>query len=231
MTEREWLAGTDPTPMLEYIRKQSSDRKLRLLTVSCCRLFWDCLNLDETRTAIEVSERFADGHATEEELSEARSAAHDAAWYARYYDEREPHPSEDGERRRYFGERLGKPSQEVLRRLFFVAFMANTSQRLRADGMPTLRTDPILVRHGPSLLRDVFGNPFRPATADPRRLTSTAVSLARSIYEDRAFDRMPILADALEEAGCDDADLLAHCRGGGPHARGCWAVDLLLGKE
>ena len=63
-----------------------------------------------------------------------------------------------------------------------------------------------------------------------RRLTSTAVTLARSIYAERAFDRLPILADALEDAGCDAADLLAHCRGDGPHVRGCWAVDLVLGK-
>ena len=81
------------------------------------------------------------------------------------------------------------------------------------------------------LFRDIFGNPFRPVTAAPRWLTPTAVALARSIYESRTFDRMPILADALEDAWCDDADLLAHCRGDGPHVRGCWAVDLVLGKE
>jgi hypothetical protein len=80
------------------------------------------------------------------------------------------------------------------------------------------------------LVRDIFGNPFRPVIVDPRWLTSTVVSLARTIYEDRAFDRLPILADALEEAGCDDADLLAHCRGDGPHVRGCWVVDLVLGR-
>jgi hypothetical protein len=82
----------------------------------------------------------------------------------------------------------------------------------------------------PDLLRDIFGNPFRPAAIDPRWLTSTAVSLAGAIYEERAFDRLPILADALEDAGCDNADILTHLRGEGPHARGCWAVDLVLGK-
>jgi len=82
----------------------------------------------------------------------------------------------------------------------------------------------------PDLLRDIIGNPFRRVTADLRWLTSTAVVLARSIYEERAFDRLPILADALEEAGCDNPDVLAHCRGDGPHVRGCWAVDLVLGK-
>lgn len=82
-----------------------------------------------------------------------------------------------------------------------------------------------------SLLRDIFGNPFRPVTADPAWLTSTVVSLALAIYDERALDRLPILADALEDAGCDHADILDHCRGPGPHARGCFVVDLLLKKE
>ena len=81
-----------------------------------------------------------------------------------------------------------------------------------------------------ALVRDIFGNPFRPVTADPSWLTSTVVQLAGGIDAERAFDRLPILADALEDAGCDSADVLGHCRGPGPHARGCWVVDLLLGK-
>ena len=80
------------------------------------------------------------------------------------------------------------------------------------------------------MFRDIFGNPFRPVTLDPRWLTETVVALAAGIYADRAIDRMPILADTLEDAGCDHADLLAHCRGDGPHVRGCWVVDLVLGK-
>ena len=82
-----------------------------------------------------------------------------------------------------------------------------------------------------TLLRDIFGNPFRPVALDPAWLTSDVLLLARSIYADRAFDRMSILADALQDAGCDNPDILDHCRGPGPHARGCWVVDLLLGKE
>jgi hypothetical protein len=84
-----------------------------------------------------------------------------------------------------------------------------------------------------SILRDIFGNPFRPVAVAPAWLTwnnATVPAIARHVYEDRAFHDLPILADALEDAGCTDADLLAHCRGPGPHVRGCWAVDLLLGK-
>jgi hypothetical protein len=81
------------------------------------------------------------------------------------------------------------------------------------------------------LVRDLFGNPFRPVTSNPVWLTSTVTSLAAGIYHERAFDRLPVLADALEEAGCTNADILNHCRRPGEHVRGCWLVDLLLGKE
>ncbi len=80
------------------------------------------------------------------------------------------------------------------------------------------------------LIRDVYGNPFRPIAFDPSWRTDAALSLAREMYESRDFAAMPILADALEEAGCDSPDVLAHCQGPGPHVRGCWVVDLVLGK-
>ncbi|QEL20518.1 hypothetical protein [Limnoglobus roseus] len=82
-----------------------------------------------------------------------------------------------------------------------------------------------------AILRDIFGNPFRPVTLPPSWLTPTAVGLAEAIYADRVSDRLPILADALQDAGCEDADILAHCRGEGPHVRGCWVVDGVLGKS
>lgn len=83
-----------------------------------------------------------------------------------------------------------------------------------------------------SIVRCVIGNPFRPAPhlSDAIR-TSTVVSIATAIYDENAWDRLAVLADALEEAGCDNAEVLAHCRGRGPHVRGCWVVDLLLGKS
>ena len=80
-------------------------------------------------------------------------------------------------------------------------------------------------------LRCIFGNPFRPVTLDPAWLTATVKQLAEAIYEERAFDRMPILGDALEESGCSNGDILSHCRQPGQHCRGCWVVDLLLGKS
>ena len=85
-----------------------------------------------------------------------------------------------------------------------------------------------------ALIRDLFGNPFRLPTVNSSWLTwnsGTVCKLAELIYAERAFDRLPILADALEEAGCTDAAILEHCRGPGPHVRGCWVVDLVLGKS
>jgi len=88
------------------------------------------------------------------------------------------------------------------------------------------------------ILRDIAGNPFRPVTFSPCSRTATVTNLAQTIYDDRQlpsglFDnqRMTVLADALEEAGCDNKDILDHCRSGGEHVRGCWVVDLVLGKE
>jgi hypothetical protein len=89
--------------------------------------------------------------------------------------------------------------------------------------------DPLVAHHA-ILIRDVFGNPFRPVAFDPAWRTSAAVGIAQTMYESRDFAVMPILADALEDAGCDSPDVLAHCRGDGPHVRGCWVVDLVLGK-
>jgi hypothetical protein len=81
------------------------------------------------------------------------------------------------------------------------------------------------------LVRDIFGNPFRRVVFSSEWRTDTVVSLAKQMYDSRDFGAMPILADALQDAGCDSDDILSHCRGDGPHVRGCWVVDLVLGKE
>ncbi len=82
-----------------------------------------------------------------------------------------------------------------------------------------------------ALVREIIGNPFRPVAIDPSWLSSTAFALAQGIYDDKAFDRLPILADALQDAGCENADLLNHLRSEGPHVKGCWVLDLILGKS
>ena len=212
MDEAGWLAGTDAVAMLRAANPRATDRRLRLFAAACCRVFWADYNARATRDAVETCERFADGRATAGELGRARSAAHAAAWQA------------------FHATRLGGLPAEVPRRMYFAAFMANSPDRLRADPMPLLTTDPALARAAPDLVRCLFGNPFRPAAFDPAWRTSAAAGLAACAYDLRAFHDLPVLADALEEAGCDDPVMLAHCRAGGPHARGCWVVDSVLGR-
>jgi hypothetical protein len=108
---------------------------------------------------------------------------------------------------------------------------ANRSIHFVAGATITRKTGQTLA----SLMRDIFGNPYHSAPAiNPQWLdwqAGTVVKLAQIIYDKRRFADLPILADALEEAGCDNPDILAHCRSGGEHVRGCWVVDLLLGKS
>jgi len=116
----------------------------------------------------------------------------------------------------------------------------------RADMSPSVRAISVArgeayweeVRYQCDLLRCIFGNPFRPVSHGPLWQTPTVVSLAQAAYEERILpagtldpDRLAILADALEDAGCENADILSHLRGPGPHGRGCWVLDLLLGEE
>ena len=103
---------------------------------------------------------------------------------------------------------------------------AKELRKLIAMWVPSGRSREVV-----ALNHDVLGNPFRPVALDLAWLTSTVLTLAAGIYAERAFDRLPILADALQDVGCENADILAHCRGPGPHVRGCWVVDLVLGKS
>ena len=251
MTEDEWLACTDPTPMLDLLfglppwsrwlrtgpytdeeeaallnRRRmavASDRKLRLFSCACCRRIWHLLTHPPSRVAVEVAERYADGLAAGEELASARDtgrpgypyhsdpAGDPAVWAADPDAEAATHAWGDAAHFAAYVTCRAVPEEEA-EGVCDAAWAENC--RVTCD-----------------LLRDIFGNPFRPAAVDPDWLTPSVVELSRSIYDDRAFDRMPELADVLERAGCTNANVLEHCRGPGPHVRGCWIVDLLLGKE
>jgi hypothetical protein len=344
MTEHDWLTSTDPAAMLRWLTAQyqpdpklglyggtpiATDRKLRLFACACCRLAWDgtpcprcggkghffrpsasevdnCRNCQgsgkvggltdpRSRNAVEVAERYADGLATDEEMNAANEAAR-LAW----------------------GE-IDNPSG--LARYAVMDNIAYAAQRIAAGPFIDLPDHATQA----ALLRDIFGNPFRPVMLDElvcdrcggnrpsnppehingfvmcadclktrgkdcgilkkrpaRWLTPAVVAIARAIYEERRWQDMVILGDALEEAGCDNPDILNHCRWAycgvckgtgqiavpwtlaelnerrnphvrhviefgpkpryipcvkchgntaGPHARGCWVLDLFLGKE
>jgi hypothetical protein len=222
MTEAEWLAATDPTLMLKFLRRRASDRKLRLFGVACCRRVWHVLDDEPCRTAVEVAERFADAEVTNDD----RARAFRAACKVR---DRHPQPtgrrSADDKTCAYYATSYVVAAQGVTAAGNGSAYVLQHFEWKDANRFPTERKQ---VRN---LWLDVFGNPFRPAALDPQWLTSTVLALARQMYGSRDFSAMPILADALQDAGCDREEVLDHCRGPGLHVRGCWVVDLVLGKD
>ena len=226
VTEAEWLANDDLWAMLTHLGAKRTERKVRLFAVACCRRVWRHLDA-EHRLAVEVAERVADGLADEDERSAVAYLVDGA--------DAELNP-EDLESPRHLAEVAASwaiqsdqsaedegtidPDSECCATLTAQSAAQATRWKKREA---TLQGE---------LFRDIFGNPFRKLPKLKKTwLTETVVSLAAGIYAERAFDRMPILADALEDAGCDHADILNHCRGDGPHVRGCWVVDLILGKQ
>jgi hypothetical protein len=214
MTEAEWLAATDPTPMLRHLLRVRDERKLRLFGCSCVRQVWSLLDDGESRRAVEVSEKFADGEVSKCDLDEAVRFSCDA--------------SERLET--YCISSLPKEKLLIAENKWIAAEMA---WKATVGWYEVVELSSCSVGFGTNvleLLRDIFGNPFRPITINPSWLTSTATALAQQMYDSRDFTAMPILADALQDAGCDSEDVLNHCRSEGVHIRGCFVVDLILGK-
>jgi hypothetical protein len=217
MTEGEWMECDDPQVMLSFLQEagQLSDRKLRLFAVACCRRIEYLLSDERTRRAMDLAELYADGMASEVDLAEADAEAWNArsqAWDEQVDSNR--HADAAGA-----GEMAAWPAARDAAYL-----VAELSARVAAT------SDMRPYQCG--LLRDLFGNPFRPPPPlSPSCLTPEVTSLATTIYESRSFDRLRELADALAAAGCTEAEVLAHLRSKGPHGRGCWVVDLLLRKS
>jgi hypothetical protein len=205
--EAEWLACCAPAILIDCLRAEPTERKHRLFACACCRRFWHLLN-DRGRDLVELAEDFADGLLTHEELSNAHRLVRLAG--------------------------IMQGGQESVTSLVAEASGARPwAYSVLHHCVPSPRRSGPEVTWLAALIRDVFGNPFRTLRLDPAWLAwegGTVRKLAEGIYQDQAFDRLLVLADALEEAGCADEQVLAHCRGGGPHVRGCWLLDLLLGQ-
>ena len=228
MTEEEWLAKDHPRPeeILEFLGSQASPRKLRLFLVACAHRVLPYRADAVMVEALDVAERFADGLAKRKEMQRAREGltwtqqARVKRWSALYSDHIRSVPAWHANR-----EQIVRGAREG------AGCCAWSSTRTKAGGFVTMTYPTEEFAAQAALLRDIFGNPFRPVSLAPSWLTSDVLALARGIYADRAFDRMPVLADALQDAGCTNEDILTHCRDTSiTHARGCWAVDLLLGQ-
>jgi hypothetical protein len=225
MTEAEWLACGDAEAMLSFVerrhkaaRTNAGRRKLRLFGIGCVRSYVEHSaakgeeDIEVQREAIAIAERFADGLADKDDLARIR------------------------EKLRLAGHTHGTAQSMVSDR----AQDARVASRQYYIGDPTWPYEATDQRRA-QMMREIFGNPFRrlPNPAAWRKWSGGAIlKLAHAAYEERILPagtldpvRLTVLADALEDAGCTDADILGHCRGPGPHVRGCWVVDLLLGKQ
>lgn len=244
MTKAEWLKCTNPTQMVDYLRGKTSERKFRLFAVACCRRISHLLNDNRSREAVEVAEQLADRLATDSSLEDARENSADASGEAHRIatvsgwsvDKWMANAAANaaygacGHWQNWLSDgRLFETPVWAARSMAGPEVEHVLSDVARQDGFDKEQAAQVL------LLHDIFDlSPFRDVQLDKSILTwdnGTLVSQAQRIYNDLAFDQLPNLADSLEGAGCLDPDILAHCRGPGPHVRGCWVVDLILGKQ
>ena len=255
MTEDEWLTSADPQLMLAALQSWrvgwrrllfwkatrqvapvSAVRKIRLFACACSRRVEHLWTDPRLGKAVETAERFVDGRATGDELSQAHHGAIlacEALGPLVLGAEGRIAPITDGddESDEYWAaEAAVATGYKIHYTASHAAYAAGSAlswhRQRRMDEED---------KYQAALLRDLFGNSFRSARSLGSSVLTwnggTIPKLAAAIYEERAFDRLPVLADALEDAGCADAEVLGHCRGGGDHARGCWVVDLVLGKR
>jgi len=228
--EATWLNTNELRALLEHLRGQVKARQLRLFGCDCCRRFWHLFTDDRCRRAVELAERYVDDPTQREpfqaSLEGARHAIEETFGPLNYL-------------RAHLEQMLTSDSSASIAVLFL-------AWRMEGEAFQdTIALAPYAASRRPGeaerkrqcdVLRDIVVNPFwaRPAIdlSWLRWNDGTIPRIAQGIYEERAFDRMPILADSLLDAGCDNEDILAHCRPQGAiHARGCWVIDLLLGKE
>jgi hypothetical protein len=233
MTEAEWLACDDPRVMLLHLATAAEEasphaiyyeafvpgsRKLRLFGCACVRRNWGSLRNWVAQSSVEVTEKVVDGALAVDRLKEI--SGYVGQW----------RPAFSGFETAQTRARDRDPALSRERLAFRVALRERDVWPAVADSARELVAiegqGAIL-----ALVRDVFGNPFRSVLLPRAWQTSDVLGLAEGAYATRSFDHLPILADALEDAGCDDAALLGHLRGPGPHVRGCWALDLILGKS
>jgi hypothetical protein len=213
MTEEEWLTCDDARAMLRAVASGASDRKKRLFAVACCRHLGRLPTVPEFTEALEASEHHADVKPNKAALRRARQAVRSVrpkTW--------------DGRRSRENWSALWLAEQAATEKISWLV-ASEIDGFVARDMLPEANRPPV-----PALARCIFGNPFRVPGFRAEGLSPNVLDLARSIDRDRAFDRLTILGDALEEAGCVDESILSHCREPGVHAKGCWVLDLILGK-
>jgi hypothetical protein len=212
--EQHWLTSASPASLL-YTAKQLKilkPRKAMLFACGCYRLVWDKITLAHVRETVEKAEQKADRKVTPEEL---RRCPRYVPGFSTYDSQNLLQLSLDS---------LVTPKMIPTHIAWLVLAAFEPSKWDHANKWEDAKPQADLVR-------EIFGNPYRPVAFAPEWRTDTAVSLARAMYESRDFGAMPILADALQDASCESDDVLSHCRdANATHVRGCWVVDRVLGK-
>lgn len=246
MTEAEWLSSTNPLAMLAYLqgRGLASQRKLRLLAAACCRRLAGWLTDERSRHAVEVAERYADGLADLAELQ----AAHEAAALARdagvqaVWDQRGADFTAfrlQWEDTQAAHAAVGWTSWDTAYRTHRWMCAASNADALRGAvreaAAAVNRAGAGETQAQAELVRDLYGNPFRPVSPISPALQAwnggCIPTTARRVYEKREFEFLPYLADLLQEAGCQDEKVLGHLRAPTAHVSGCWALDWVLAKQ
>jgi hypothetical protein len=220
MREAEWRACVNVEPMLTELHKSFGGDKLRVFGCVVYRRVWNHLD-DNLRCLLEATEEWA--------VSAINLDQWQLAWNR--YLERLPdlRVPDDAQAIRSL---VTSTYSYVLSAVWHAAWRVRRHAVSQASANTTKQLDKAEKSWQAIVLRDLYGNPFRPISFSPEWRTSTAVALAQQMYESRDFSAMPILADALQEAGCDNDDILNHCRdASATHVRGCWVVDLVLDKS
>lgn len=232
MTFDAWMSSASPHVLLASLGRHASRRKLRLLVAAACRHFWDLLDA-RSRASVAVAERFADGLATAAEMETAHLAAWDA--YADLaHGPRDHYIAAVAARNASLANLSSGKMEEALNAAAFVTGHADRVD-VTARGSRSYPEWERVVRDRElaklaDLVREIFACPSLVIDL-PAACRQAASPMAQSIYNDRAFEGMPILGDLLEENGCNNAMVLEHCRGPSIHERGCWVLDLVLGKS
>lgn len=247
MTADEWQTKDAPRAMLEFVRGRVTTRQLRHFAAACCRAVWEVLPDDRLRAAVACIERYAAGAVGKQELaacqSRARLAVQELGLRGRataLAQENAARPSAERNWEPHFAAyrmaaaadavpRAARPTERVAALAESVLQAFDLVVQAETVGRNVRTTYPRVFAAHAAAVRCVFGNPFHQVAFTPSWRTEATIAIARSMYESRDFSAAPVLADALDDAGCEDARVLGHLRGGGPHVRGCWVVDGVLG--
>jgi hypothetical protein len=257
MTKLEWQACTDPTRMIEFLGINPSERKWRLFTVACCRRINEVMTDPRSLAAVDFAELFADGIDVKR-FTEVARAAHEVSEGIEYDPEMpydlmlRTHLASFAASAASFcldagyviptyrGDHILNPTTrythyQVLNTLRYILDAVEYNAPIDPGADYISPHVSWMARESEQvcqclLLHEIFGNPFRPVQVDTSWLTTNVVTLAQTIYDQKMFHLVPILGDALQDAGCTHDDVLNHCRDT-DHVRGCWVIDLLLGKS